>query len=35
MERNSDGAWEHTFRAVRETMDLVVLPPAHPHWTSC
>ena len=24
MERNGDGAWEHTFRAVRETMDLVV-----------
>lgn len=30
MERNGDGAWEHTFRAVRETMALVVSAPGTP-----
>ena len=30
MERNGDGAWEHTFRAVREPMDLAVSAPGTP-----
>jgi len=30
MERNGDGAWEHTFRAVRETMGLVISAPGTP-----
>ena len=30
MERNGDGAWEHTFRAVRESADLVVSAPGTP-----
>ena len=34
MERNGDGAWEHTFRAVRESMDLVVSAPGTPASTS-
>ena len=30
MERNGNGFWEHTFRAVRESMDLVVSAPGTP-----